>query len=394
MKIENNTFRLVEKGTFGSKSLIIGLLSLAVSIPMYFLDSGKFFFSYLTAFMFLVTLTWGALFSVLLGHLTNAKWNLIFRRISEVLALMFPVLAIMFIPIIFGAHDLYHWSHANVVVHDAILQKKSGYLNITFFSIRAMVYFAIWYFLSLKLYKLSLEQDKNPSVDVIMRMRKVSAPGMILFALSITFASFDWLMSLEPHWYSTIYGLYVFSGGVVFIYSFLVIFGQVLRKKDVLHDVITVEHYHDLGKLLFGFIIFWGYMGFSQYFLMWYANIPEETYWYYERWQGSWKIITMIIVFGHFVFPFVGLLTRSSKRSFKWMLFMAIWISVMHYIDLYWLAVPTFKDDGVSICYVYFTNLIGLSGLYLWYFWNKLAKEPLLPIGDYRLKDSIDFENV
>ena len=227
-----------------------------------------------------------------------------------------------------------------------------------------------------------------------MKMRRVSAPGMILFALSITFASFDWLMSLEPHWYSTIYGLYVFSGGVVFIYSFLVVFAQILRRKEVLHNAITVEHYHDLGKLLFGFIIFWGYMGFSQYFLMWYANIPEETYWYYERWQGSWKVITMIIVFGHFVFPFIGLLTRSSKRSFHWMLFMAVWISVMHYIDLYWLIVPTFKPDGINVCYVYFTNLAGLGGLYLWYFWNKLAKEPLLPIGDYRLKDSIEFENV
>lgn len=392
MKFDKETFRLSETAGVQKKALIIGVIGFLVSIPIYFVNSGAFFFSYLTAYMFWFTVTMGAFFVVLLGHLTSATWYLVYRRILEVLMTSIPLMAILFIPILIGSHDLYHWSHADLVAHDHLLQKKAGYLNIPFFAIRAAVYFIIWYLLTSRLYKLSLKQDGGSSDEYRLKMKRNSAPGMIVFALTITFASFDWVMSLEPHWFSTIFGLYIFSGAVVTIYSFLVVVSDYLKKKDVLGDHITIEHYHDIGKHLFGFIIFWGYMAFSQYFLIWYANIPEETYWFAMRWEGSWKILTMIIVFGHFVVPFLGTITWKQKRSYKWMTFISIWILAMHFIDLYWLIVPTLNKSGIHFNYLYLTQFIAIGGIYFWYFWNKLSKNATVPIGDNRLEESFTFE--
>jgi hypothetical protein len=304
-----------------------------------------------------------------------------------------PVMAILFIPILLGLHDLYHWSHEDVIASDPILQKKSAYLNPLFFTIRVVVYFTIWFLLAKGLYKTSLAQDAGHKPEQSVKMKKISAPGMVLFALTITFASFDWLMSLDAHWYSTIFGVYIFGGSLLAILTFLVIFGKLLRKKGLLSDKITIEHYHDVGKFLFAFIIFWGYIGFSQYFLIWYANIPEETIWYLHRWEGTWKVITMMLVFGHFVIPFMALLPRFVKRNLGALTFFAVWILIMHWIDIYWMVIPNLHHNGAHFSWMDLTATLGIGGIFFWYFLNKYYKHALVPVGDPRLNVSINMKN-
>jgi hypothetical protein len=373
--------------------LITGLFGIIATIAGYFIDHSQFFFSYLSAYIFWMTIVWGALFFAFLHHLTGADWSIVLRRILETVMMTIPLMAVLFIPILLGIHDLYHWSHEEAVAADPLLLKKAAYLNPVFFTIRTVIYFAIWFFLARSLYRTSLAQDNGYHENQSITMKKISAPGMILFALSITFASFDWLMSLDAHWYSTIFGVYVFGGSLLAALTFLVIFGSLLRKKGILKEVITIEHYHDLGKFLFAFIIFWGYIGFSQYFLIWYANIPEETIWYLHRWEGSWNIITMVLVFGHFLVPFLILMPRAVKRNLVVLKITSIWIIIMHWIDIYWLVLPNLHHHGVHISWMDLTATIGIGGLFIWYFLNKFYAHSLVPVNDPRLEISIRMKN-
>ena len=392
MNIDSSTYTFTQKGSNGKTALIIGIVFLLISAAGYFMDSARFFQSYLVAYIFWLTFALGGLFYTLVNNLFGSQWNIVMRRINEAAMYSFPLLAILFIPIIFGMHDLYHWTHEEVVENDPILLAKSGYLNTTFFVIRAVVYFAIWFVLSRILYKMSLKQDSEPHDDIILNMRRFSAPGMILFALSLTFASFDWLMSLEPHWYSTIYGLYIFAGSFLAILSLVIIVGINLRNKGILSEEITTEHYHDLGKLVFSFLIFWGYMGFSQYFLMWYANIPEETVWYLDRWENSWNIITMLLVVGHFTVPFVILLIRATKRKLSLLKIIAIWVIIMHAFDIFWLVIPTFSKK-LEFSWMELTLILGIGGIFIWNFWNNFTSHPVIPVGERRLQASLSFKN-
>jgi hypothetical protein len=393
MENQNQDYQLSGTPFFKQPALILGIAGVIATIAGYFVDHSQFFFSYLTAYVFWLTMSLGALFFIMIHHLTGADWSIVLRRILETLTMTFPVMAILFIPILFGLYDLYHWSHEDAVLADPILQKKSAYLNPVFFTIRVVIYFTIWILLARGLYKTSLSQDAGHQPEHTVKMRKISAPGMVLFALSITFAAFDWLMSLDAHWYSTIFGVYVFGGSLLAILTFLVIFANLLRKKGKLAETITVEHFHDLGKFLFAFTIFWGYIGFSQYFLIWYANIPEETIWYLHRWEGSWKIITMTIVFGHFLIPFLALMPRFMKRNLTMLTIIAVWILMMHWIDIFWLVMPSFHHHGAHFSWMDLTATLGIGGIYLWYFLQKYYKHPLVPIGDPRLEVSIHMKN-
>jgi hypothetical protein len=377
---------------FTKTALIASIAGLVLSIFGYFLDSKHFFYSYLVAYVFWASIMLGALFFTMLNHISGATWNIVLRRILEHVMNTVPLMAILFLPVLLGLHDLYHWSHEEVVANDALLQKKTPYLNAPFFIIRALLYFSIWYVLSKTLFRTSIIQDEDFQPAQIKKMRKISAPGIVLFAITSTFAAFDWLMSLDPHWYSTIFGLYIFAGSFLSILAVLVIFGLALRNKKILHDVITVEHYHDLGKYLFGFTVFWGYMAFSQYFLIWYANIPEETIWYLHRWEGTWKYITMLLVFGHFLLPFITLMPRAAKRNLKFMKLIGVWILVMHYFDIYWIVMPTIYEHGFHFSWIDLTTFVGISGIFLYYFWSKYFSRALVPVNDPHLKDSIEFK--
>ncbi len=393
MKWDADSLRINSVGSIGQLALVVGIVGLLASAYGYTTDKSQFMFSYLTAFMFWVSISLGALFFTLVHYLANAKWSVVIRRISEAIGSTFSILLILFLPILFGIHDLFHWSHEEVVAVDEILQSKEGYLNPTFFIIRSLGYFVIWIFLSLFLFKKSTNQDTNPQDDFLKKVRKVAAPGMILFAFSITFASYDWLMSLDPHWYSTIFGAYYFSGSFLAFLSFMILIGKYFASRGILKDIITDEHYHDIGKFLFGFVIFWSYMAFSQYFIIWYANIPEETVWFLKRWEGSWVNMSLLLIFGHFVAPFILMITRWSKRNTFMLVLMAFWILFMRWVDLYWLIFPVHSESGVHLSWMDVTTLLGIGGIFVWFVLYQLTKNALIPIKDPELGTSLRHVN-
>jgi len=393
MKFDDATYKVTNPGRFGAVALTVGGLGLALSLVAVFVDSPRFYFGWLTAFYFWTTLALGGLFFTMLHHLTGARWSVVLRRISETMMMQLPWTTAAFIPVFFGIHDLYHWSHAEAVAHDAILQSKAGYLNTGFFTIRAVAYFAVWSLIAVALYRVSRRQDEGNTVEGTAKMRKSSAIGMMLFAVTTTFAAWDWLMSLEPHWFSTIFGVYSFGGAFFGSLGFMTAVCLLLRHNGALHNVITLDHYHDLGKLMFGFTVFWSYIAFSQYFLIWYANIPEETFWYLNRWQGGWKTVSLVLMFGHFVLPFVVMIFRNVKRSPVIMAIMALWFMIIHWVDIYWLAFPTLLPEGATLSWIEVVAAVGLGGIFLGLFWWRLTGAPLVPVGDPNLQRSITFTN-
>jgi hypothetical protein len=389
MTLDASTYTLRNGGEFGKRSLWIGAGGLALSAVGFAVNPERFFHSYLVAYMLWVAVGLGALFLVMLHYLVNARWSIVIRRLLESVMATLPAMAILFLPIVLGLHQLYPWSDASAVAKDALLAKKASYLNSTFFLVRALVYFGIWYLLSRSLYRASIAEDTAYDEARRARTRRVAAGGMLLFAFTSTFAAFDWLMSLDPHWYSTIYGAYVFAGAVLSILSFTMLVALHLHRKGILVDVIGVEHYNDLGKLSFAFVIFWAYMAFSQYLIIWYGNIPEETIWYAHRWVGSWKFVSLFLVIGRFALPFVLLMPKTIKRNLRFLGVISIWMLLMQWVDLYWLVVPEQSPEGAGLSWIDPVTMAGVGGIFVWLFWRRFASAPLIPIGDPRLEGSL-----
>lgn len=384
---------MTDPGKLGVIALVLGVAGLALSALGFMQNKDQFYHSYLVAFFFWLTVALGALFFNLLHHLTRANWSTVIRKFTE--ALMYPLfyMLILFLPILLGIHDLYHWSHEDAVATDHLLQKKAPYLNQTFFLIRVAFYFGVWTLLAYRLIKLSEKQDVQHDDSLYLKFRRISAPGMLLFAATISFASIDWIMSLEPHWYSTIFGVYIFAGSFIAMLGFTIIMTSYMTKQGILANEITVEHRHNLGKFLFAFTVFWAYIGFSQYLLIWYSNIPEETFWFLNRWEGSWKIVSLILPIGHFALPFLAMIPRAAKRSFGWLIFMAIYMLSMQYIDIYWLVMPNLHEHGAVFTWIDLSTFVGVGGIFIWLFWKKYTSGPLVPVNDPALPLSIEHVN-
>lgn len=393
MKLDLQTYRLTDKGSVGALAWTAGVLGLVVSGIGWYVDAARFYHAWLTAFLFWLSLGLAGLFFTMLHYLTAARWSVVLRRISEGVMLQLPWMILAFVPILPGMNDLFPWSHVDAVAADPLLQWKSGYLNVEFFIVRAVVFFVVWAMLALLLGKKSLKQDTQPDIDHVKGLRKVSAVGMLLFAVTVTYAAFDWLMSLQPHWYSTIFGVYFFGGCFLGGLALITVLCLFLRKNGLLKESVTVEHYHDLGKLMFAFTIFWAYIGFSQYLLIWYGNIPEETFWFRSRWEGGWKPLSLVLLFGHFVIPFVVLLFQGVKRRFTLIGLVAVWLLLMHWVDLYWVVYPTYSESAVAVGWIEIAPVIGLGGVFFALFWRSLSARPLLPVGDPWLEASKKFVN-
>ncbi len=287
-----------------------------------------------------------------------------------------------------------HAAHAQA--HGEIMAKKAGYLNKNFFLARAVFYFLIWALLATRLFDYSTAQDTSKDPKLTLAAQRFSAPGTFLFALTLTFAAFDWIMSLEPSWFSTIFGVFYFACGVVSSLAVLILVTMGLRDSGPLKDAVTVEHFHDLGKLLFGFLVFWGYIGFSQFMLIWYAALPEETTFYHNRWDhGPWDAVSKAIIFGHFVLPFFWLISRTFKRNLGRLQIGAAILLVMHVVDVYWLVMPNYLlgKDGFSFHWMDVACLLAVGGVYAAYVFYMMTKHPLVPIGDPRLPRSLHFQN-
>jgi hypothetical protein len=350
-------------------------------------------FSYLLDYAFLLSLALGALFFVILQHLTRAGWSVVLRRLAESVAMVLPLLAVLAVPVALGVHELYHWSHADAVAADPVLAAKSAYLNVPFFLVRLVVYLVVWVALARFFFSRSVSQDTSGDVALTSAMERRSAPAMLLFAATVTFASVDLLMSLDPHWYSTIFGVYFFAGSVVGSLALLIVLARALQGSGRLARAITVEHYHDLGKLLFAFTVFWAYIAFSQYMLMWYANIPEETVWLLRRQSHGWQWVGLALLLGHFVLPFAVLLSRGPKRRPRLLAAVAGWVLAMHWVDMFWLVAPELHGDAVKVHGLDVTVLLALAGLAVSAWAHVMRRCALVPQRDPRLAESLGFEN-
>jgi hypothetical protein len=367
-------------------SLALGLASEAARSQLWH--------SWLVGSLFVLSIALGGLFFVLIHHATQAGWSVVVRRIAEDAMAALPFLALLFLPLLlFGMGDLFRWSHAEAM-QDPLLLHKRPYLNVKFFVIRTVVYFAVWSALAFWFGRQSRLQDATGDHELTRRMRRGSAPGLILFALTVTFFAFDWLMSLKPEWYSTIFGVYFFAGSAMAFFAFFALAVIAGRRNGLLAGVVTTEHQHDIGKLLLTFVAFWAYMAFSQFLLIWYANLPEETSFFAQRYSGSWLTAGVVLVFGHFLVPFFLLLSRTVKRSPKALAVLAVWLLVMHLLDLYWLVMPKLHPVGIVPSLLDAAALIGCCGVFLAAFGGALRSRALVPLRDPRLPESLTFENV
>ena len=375
----------------GAASAVLGAAGCAILGAS---NPKQFFFSWLVSFLFFQTLALGALFFVLIQYAAQGGWGIVLRRIAETIFCTIPVMALLFLPLLFGLHDLYEWSHADAAEHDALLRWKAPYLNVPFFLIRAVLFFGIWSAIAVFYHRGSRGQDATGDPGVSARLRLFAGPAIIVLALTQTFAAIDWIMSLTPHWYSTMFGVYFFAGSWVGFIALLSVVVVAMRGAGLLDTVISPEHLHDIGKFLFAFTAFWAYIAFSQFFLMWYGNMPEETIWYKARMEGSWLTVSIVLLFGHFVAPFFYLMGRDVKRKGWTLAVGGAWVLAMHFVDLYWQVMPTLHPEGFSPSLLDVAALVAVGGCFVAAASWLMRRQALVPLRDPRLAESLAFENV
>jgi hypothetical protein len=357
-------------------------------------DPKQFVFSWLVSWLFFLSLALGALFFVLIQYATQGGWGIVVRRIGEATFATIPVMAALFLPLLVGLHHLYEWAVPGAAERDALLRWKAPFLNVPFFLARAALYAGCWSAIAVLYYRRSRSQDATGDPAVSARLRRLAGPALIVLALTQTFAAFDWIMSLAPHWYSTIFGVYFFAGAFVGFIALLSVVSVAMRRAGLLDTVISAEHLHDIGKLLFAFTAFWAYIAFSQFFLIWYANLPEETIWYKARLEGSWETVSLLLMTGHFAAPFFYLMGRAVKRRGATLAAGGAWLLAMHYVDLYWQVMPTLHPGGVRPSALDLAAFAAVGGCFVGAASWLLRRQALVPLRDPRLAESLAFENV
>jgi hypothetical protein len=423
---------------------IAGFVGMIGSVALgYFIDPNfrRFYFAYLVSFTFFLTIALGGMTFTLIQHLTRAGWSVSVRRIAESMAAMLPVMGALAAPILLAVllnhGDLYRWAQpaasATEVHHtdeapvhqtseplaskeelqhsehpsahgvqppDELTLAKRAVLNRWAFTARIIFYFLIWTLLSWYYWTRSTGQDKTGDVELTEQMQNYSALASLALVLSVTFAAFDLLMSLDPHWFSTIFGIYFLAGCMLAGFATIILVTMVLQRFGYLTASVNVEHYHDLGKWLFGFTFFWGYIAFSQYMLLWYSNIPEETEWLAHRGAttaradiSAWTWVSLVLLFGQLLIPFAGLLSRQIKRNMDLLAFWAVWILVFHWVDLYWIVMPEL-DGRFHLGLIEVLCFVGIGGTFMAAHLRLLVKHPLRPLHDPRLNESLAFQNV
>lgn len=368
----------------------VGIPGIALSLIGLFTHTEQFFFSYLTSFTFIASILLGALFFVMIQHVTRSSWSVVLRRIPETISYQLLWLGIVFIPVLFGMEYLYEWTDPERIATDALTQHKLPYLNTPFFIIRNIIYFAIWAYLGAQLYKNSVAIDRKTDEKRDKRQRIISAPGLLLFAFSVAFASFDWMMSMDSHWFSTMFGVYYFSMSFQAILAVVILVVLYLFRKGLLVNTINKAHMHDLGALLFGFTVFYAYIAFSQFLLIYYANIPEETLWFYYRFEGSWIILAYLFLIGRFVLPFILLLGRKPKTNYKLLAGVSLWIVLLHFLEMFWIIMPILHKGSISFHWLDITLPIAFVGVTAGLFFRQFAKHSMIPKNDPLLSESLN----
>jgi len=373
--------------------VLAALISIVACVAGYFQDPDRFFRSYLVAFTYVCAIGLGAFFFVMVQFLSGSAWSVTMRRIMENIMITLPVGALLFVPIAFGLNHIYPWTNATLLNSSELLRAKSGFLTDKFFIARTYGYFILWSIWIFAIYRQSIKQDGLRSIRQMHVASRWSAPGLFLAVAVGTLAAYDWLMTVEPSWYSTIFGLYYLADGAVLFFAVMILICLGFRKAGVLDKEINIEHYHDLGKWLFAMSCFYTYMAFSQFLLIWYANLPDETQFYRHRMPGTWLYISLSLPFIRFFIPFFTLISRPAKRNLKILSFMAVWSLIVVYLDLYWVVMPVYYPTGPQIHWLDFATLgavVSIAGLV---FWSRFRRRSMVPVGDLRLEQSLHFEN-
>jgi hypothetical protein len=366
-------------------SLVVGLVFAAISLGGAFLRPDEFFRGYLLAYMDWLGVTLGSMVILMIRHLTGGGWGTVIRRILGAAMRCVPLMTLLFVPILFGLPRLYIWARPLDSIADKHLREHlqeitKSYLSVNGFIVRAAIYFAIWNLLSFFLTKWSREQDQPPVRDN-NRFKVLSGPGLILYAFTVTFAAIDWVMSLDPSWISTIYGLVILIGQLLAAMCFAIVMERILVKYKPMSDWLKPEFVHDHGKWMLTFIMVWAYFSFSQWLIIWAGNLPDEITWYMRRLNGGWGFVGLWLVIFHFAVPFVILLSRSFKRDINRMVWLAAWMLLMRYLDLFWNIEPNFSPT-FAITWADIVVSIAVGGLWLWFFFRNLNSMPLLPVHD------------
>jgi hypothetical protein len=378
-------------------SLIVGVLGLLGCGAGYVLYPGDhhatFYQAWLIGFSMWVGVSGGMLSLLMIGHLTGGHWWIAARRITEAASKNFYWLWIPGLLVLLGGmHPLYEWAHTGWAAEGHVNAHKAQYLNTMWFSVRYAIYFVCWIFLAWRLSALSARQDADPDYATRDAMKTVSAPGLIIYAMTISFASFDWVMSLDPHWFSTIYGLIIVAGQLMSAMAIIVAVNAHLVGYKPMSELVTSRHFHAWGKYLLTFVMLWAYLSFSQLIIIWSGNLPEEITWYQDRWHNGWQYVSMFLLVLQFMGPFLILLQRDLKKRPRTLASIAIFLLLMRVVEWMWLVHPNFHGSVAldPAYWVDFAAVLGIGGVWLFFFFNRLKKMPLLPVGDPALEDYLE----
>jgi hypothetical protein len=371
-------------------ALLVGVVFTLLLVIGAFFDRGQFFHAYLVGFIFWTGITLGSLALLMLQHLTSGQWGLVIRRVLEASTQTLPLMLILFVPIIFGLNQIYPWTNKTFMHETAALQQKARFLNPSFFILRSVLYFAFWSLLAVLLNWLSLEQDRTGQKRIRKRFQMISGPGLGLLIISITFAAIDWVMSLEPEWMSTIFGLIFVAAWSLSALAFTIVMMSWLSKRAPMDRVAQPRHFHDWGNLLLALVMLWTYFAFSQYLIIWSGNLAEETTWYVARKHGGWGVIAIAIVILQFAFPFLTLLSRAAKKSSERLARLALLILIMRVLDVIWLIEPAFDRDHFHLSWMDIVAPIGIGGLWIAAFAWRLQTRALVPINDPQLELALE----
>jgi len=374
----------------GMTLLVVGII---LGVAAFFVDHSRAVYNYLIAFTFMISIGVGALFLIALEYIVGADWSVPMRRVVEFFAATIPLLALLVIPLLFNIGELFHWSHPEAVAEDEILNAKAPYLNVTFFIIRVFVLIGLWSLFYFFFIRNSKKQDTTKDQKLTTTNIRLSAIFIPVFAITLTIAAVDWLMSIEPHWFSTIIGVYFFAGTVIAALAAVTLATVLLKENGYLHPAMTNDHLYSLGALLFAFVNFWGYIAFSQYMLIWYADLPEETFWFMQKWEGSWAIFSIGLIIIKFLVPYIVLVSQPSKMDPKKLKFISVWLLFAHLYDLFWFVMPEMEElsGGYSFSWIDLVFPIAAVGLIILVFNMKAKTENLIPVGDPKLQRGLDF---
>jgi hypothetical protein len=370
-------------------ALIVGVIGLGLCAVGYMGNREHFFRAWLMAYMVWFGVALGSMAWLMIQYLSGGAWGVVTRRIFEASSRTLPFMAVLFLPIALGVHDLYLWSHPDAVATDEVLRHRAPYMNQAFFYARAVLYFVLWSAMAYLLSSWSRQQDAAPDDALALRLQRLSGAGLVVYAITLFFASVDWVMSLDPHWFSTIYGILFMGGQGLGSMAFTIAIVVLLAQSEPMSRVFGPNHLHDLGKLMLAFVMLWAYFQFSQFLIIWSANLPEEIPFYLTRVVGGWKWISTLLILGHFVLPFLLLLNRDLKRT-RALAALAIYVIAMRFVDLFWLMGPEHGESGLSVHWLNLVTPFAIGGVFVGLFLWQLGTRPLLPLGEAALADAIE----